>query len=326
VTPTIEFQLIESVDNAKRQSQLEEAANLWNLACGPDLAISPRFVGYNLRPCPGGDQTACLALVSGRPVGFISTSYIDDRTLSPQQTGWIDAIAVAPDEQGSGIGSALIEWAEAWQKNNGTKSLSIGANPLTFVPGVPEELNTTGFFQRHGYGVTPKTVWKEWDVAADLSRYKPPRSVRPIDGIVRPAQNDDYDATLAFLQREFPDYWRYEFERYVGEGGRISDYMVLWTERGVDGACMLTFEDSLHPIERYYPYRLPRPWGQLGSIGVSADRRGRGYGAALLDAGLRRLHDNGVNGCVIDWTTLLDFYAKFGFTSYRTYLMLFKSL
>lgn len=326
MTPILEFQLIESADNAKRQSQLQEVANLWNMACGSDLAISPRFIGYNFRPCPGGDQTACLAITNNRVVGFISTSYINDHTLAPQQTGWVDAIAVAPDDQREGIGSALIEWAEAWQKSKGTKSLAIGASPLTFVPGVPEELDTKGFFQYHGYGVTPNNVWQEWDVAADLSRYKPPRSVRTIDGIVRAAQSNDYNALLAFLQKEFPDHWRYEFERYIAEGGRISDYMVLWTERGVDGACMLTFEDSVHPIERYYPYRLPRPWGQLGSIGISADRRGHGYGAALLDAGLRRLHNNGVNGCVIDWTSLLDFYAKFGFTPYRSYLTLFKPL
>ena len=62
------------------------------------------------------------------------------------------------------------------------------------------------------------------------------------------------------------------------------------------------------------------------TIGVSADRRGHGYGAALLDAGLRRLHDNGINGCVIDWTGLVDFYARFGFERYRSYTMLARSL
>ena len=86
------------------------------------------------------------------------------------------------------------------------------------------------------------------------------------------------------------------------------------------------FGDSVAPIERYSPYRLPRPWGQLGIIGISADRRGQGLGAALLDAGLRRLHNNGVNGCIIDWTDLVDFYAKFGFTPHRAYYMLNKQI
>ena len=91
--------------------------------------------------------------------------------------------------------------------------------------------------------------------------------------------------------------------------------MLLWTEAGVQGACLLTFPDSVRPIERYYPYSLPKPWGQAGSIGVSASLRGQGYGSYLLDASLRRLHDNGINGCVIDWTDLLHFYGRFGFHS-----------
>jgi predicted N-acetyltransferase YhbS len=100
--------------------------------------------------------------------------------------------------------------------------------------------------------------------------------------------------------------------------------MLLWTDRGVDGFCLLTFEDSAQPLERFYPYQLPRPWGQLGAVGVSVDRRGRGFGAALVDAGLRRLHDNGVNGCVIDWLVIEEFYAKFGFSKLRDYQQLYK--
>jgi predicted N-acetyltransferase YhbS len=59
---------------------------------------------------------------------------------------------------------------------------------------------------------------------------------------------------------------------------------------------------------------------------VSQERRGSGYGGALLDTGLSRLRDAGVAGCVIDWTTLLDFYGKFGFKPFRQYEMLAKVL
>lgn len=100
--------------------------------------------------------------------------------------------------------------------------------------------------------------------------------------------------------------------------------MLLWTKAGVQGACLLTFPDSARPIERYYPYSLPKPWGQAGSIGVSASLRGQGYGSYLLDASLHRLHDNGINGCVIDWTNLLHFYGQFGFQPLRHYAMLTK--
>jgi GNAT superfamily N-acetyltransferase len=321
MTLSLQFQPIDVANSA----HMQEVADLWNAACGENLAISPRFATYNLRP-GSGDQSACFALHNGRAVGFVAASYLNDPTVTEPHTGWIDAIAVTPDQQHQGIGSALLQWAERWHAGKGSASITVGASLRPFVAGVPEELNTVSFFQRYGYGVEPEAVEQEWDVAADLAHYKPPRTVRPIKGIARPAQPSDYDAILTFLQREFPGRWRYEFEQYIAKGGRISDYMVLWTERGVDGCCVLTFEDSLHPIERFYPYRLPRPWGQLGSIGVSESCRGQGYGAALLDAGLRRLHSNGINGCVIDWTNLLEFYGKFGFTPYRTYFILSKTL
>ena len=127
---------------------------------------------------------------------------------------------------------------------------------------------------------------------------------------------------MDFLRREFPGRWRYEFEEFLLGDERLSDYMILWTEQGVDGFCLLTFEDSVRPLDRFFPWALNRPWGQLGSIGVSEHRRGLGLGAVLLDAGLRRLRDAGVDGCVIDWTGLLDFYGKFGFTPYREYVIL----
>lgn len=309
---------------------VEAAVAVWNAACGADLSVSPRFVAYNLQPARGAIVAARQALLDGRPVGFvIASTFPADATVAAPELGWIDAIAVTPDAQGQGIGSALLAWAEEWLASQGCQAAALGSGLRPFVPGVPVELNSADYFTRRGYmGETLDSPIDEttWDVAANLATYSPPSTVRKIDGIARPAQPGDHQAILDFLYREFPGRWRYEYEEHIRNGGRISDYMVLVTERGVDGCCVLTFEDSVRPIERFYPYRLPRPWGQLGSIGVSADRRGQGYGAALLDAGLRRLHANGVNGCVIDWTNLLGFYGKFGFTPYRRYLQLHRAL
>ncbi len=194
-----------------------------------------------------------------------------------------------------------------------------------FVSGVPSELAVEAFFHHRDYVEHPfgSVVW---DVARDLSGYETPATVREVPGAVRPAQPRDEQALLGFLATEFPGRWRFECEQFLQDGGRVSDFMLLWTNSGVTGFCRLTFEDSLWPIERYYPYRLPRPWGQLGPIGVARSVRGQGFGAAVLDAGLRRLRDNGVNGCVIDWTSLLEFYGKFGFRPYRQYVRLTKGL
>ena len=298
---------------------------IWKAACGPDLAITPRFIEFNTRPATGSAQAGRLAMKSGQPVGFVVASALPkDPTVSPPETGWVDAIAVLPSAQRQGIGSELLSWAEEWLRGQGCAKARLGGSLRPFAAGLPDELNSDAFFRSRGYTGRPGSEIT-WDVARDLSDYEPRRANCQFAPQVRPAQSGEENALLEFFYREFPNRWRFKFQEFLRMGGRISDWMILWTERGIDGFARLTFEDSVQPLERSYPNRLPRPWGQLGPIGVSADARGKGYGGLLLDAGLVRLRDNGVKGCIIDWTGLLEFYGKFGFKPYRNYIMLIKN-
>jgi len=319
-------------------SDADHIAAIWTAACGPDLAISSRFARFNTRPTTGAIQAGRLAMQAGQPVGFVSASVLPtDPDTSPPEMGWVDAIAVLPNSQRQGIGSELLAWAEEWLRSQGCTVSRLGGSLRPFAPGLPAELGAEAFFHNQGYRDrhdSPST----WDVACDLSNYQIPNlgPVWPkpdeyakyqISNItVQATQTGQENALLDFLRREYPGRWRFEFQEFLREQGRLSDYMALWTERGMDGFARLTFEDSERPIERFYMHRLPRPWGQLGPIGVSGDCRGKGYGGALLDAGLRRLRDSGIRGCVIDWTSLVDFYGKFGFQPYRQYAVLLKPL
>ena len=306
-------------------SDANHVAAIWTAASGLDLAISPRFARFNTWPTTGAVQAGRLAMQAGQPVGFVLASALPaDPDTSPPEMGWVDAVAVLPNLQRQGIGSELLAWAEEWLHSQGCTVIRLGGSLRPFAPGLPVELGTETFFHNRGYrdrDGSPHT----WDVARDLSNYQITNLKYQISNIkVQAAQTDQENALLDFLRREFPGRWRFEFQEFMRDGGRTSDYMLLRTERGVDGCCRLTFEDSIWPIERFYMRRLPHPWGQLGSIGISADCRGKGYGAALLDGGLRHLRDSGVRGCVIDWTGLLDFYGKFGFEPYRQYAVLVK--
>ena len=64
---------------------------------------------------------------------------------------------------------------------------------------------------------------------------------------------------------------------------------------------------------------LGEKWGSLGPIGVATQERGRGLGHALLGSALINLKQRGVRQCIIDWTTLDDFYGKHGFEVSRRY-------
>lgn len=311
------------------QTQINCAVELWNATSGEELAISARFLSYNLRPPAGGAVASWLASIDQQPIGFVVTSHLADRpSVMLPNTGWISAIAVVPAWQRRGVGAALIAQAETWLRARGVNQVMLGGDIRPFMPGAPVGLASTGFFLHEGYGasINGEDRGITWDVAMDLADYLPPSSVVEVAGSVRPAQPGEERYLLDFMAREFPGRWHYEAQEFMREQGRIADWMLLWTETGVQGFCLLTFEDSVRPIERYYPYRLPRPWGQLGPIGVSADLRGMGFGAALLDAALRRLHNTGIRGCVIDWTRLVDFYAKFGFEKYHAYQQMSKRL
>jgi GNAT superfamily N-acetyltransferase len=314
--------------NPRDTTQINALAALWNAACGPDLSMTPRFMRYNTDPAywngNGRLQAGWLAVEDGRTGGFALASLFKEPYATPPYSGHVDAIAVDPSAQRRGAGSALLQQAEGWLRAQGCQSIWAGASSRPFVPGPPEELGSAAFFQRRGYGINPDYGWSV-DMAHDLAHYTTPPTAQKAAGVIaRPCESADVEPMLDFLRREFPGGWHLDAEEQVRNGWRLSDYVVLWSERGVEGCCHVNFEDSARPLDRFYMHRLPHPWGQLGAIGVSADRRGQGYGAVLLDGGLRHLRDNGVRGCIIDWLVLVDFYARFGFKVFRKYLMMRK--
>lgn len=295
---------------------------LWNAALGGDMPISASFVRHNFEPSTGVTRCLFVMIVDNVLVAAaLATALQGEPLVVTHGEGWIDALVVAPTWQRRSLGQRLLHAAELWLAEQGCRAVQIGGGLRPFAPGAPATSGAATFFTQRSY----VDFGPVWDMAANLATYTPP-PLREAPCSAAPASPRQVDDLLGFLRREFPGRWRYEAEMFLADGGRISDFMLLWSERGVDGCCLLTFPDSVRPLERFYPYQLPKPWGQLGSIGISADRRGLGFGAALLDAGLRRLHDNGVNGCVIDWTTLTDFYGKFGFAPYRAYVMLGRAL
>lgn len=317
-------------------------AALWNAACGPDLAISPALVAYNTQPATGSLQAGRLALIGDQPAGFVlATAPPADPATSPPDVGWIDAIAVPPAYQRQGVGLALLVWAEAWLAGQGCTTARLGGGLKPFAPGLPVELASEPFFQQRGYEARREAA-SVWDVARNLSDYpsdaaplwpggfaQTGQSVLPVR--LSPATRRDAQALLDFLRRDFPGRWRFECEEFLRAGGSLTEYTLAWAWREdgsgrwvVDGFCRTrrAWRHGVEPLDRFFMGRLPKPWGQLGPIGVGQASRGQGLGAALLDLGLRRLRAARVKSCLIDWTDLVDFYAKFGFRPYREYRIL----
>lgn len=296
------------------------AIQIWNAAAHSDYPINTRFIAYNTTPCTGEVMDGRLAIRNGEPVGFVLACSLKDGPL-----GWVSAIAVHPAAQRQGLGSQLLEWAESWLKENECKRVRIGGSLRPFAPGLPYVMKASlPFFEKHGFQ-PPAYQPYEYDIARSLKDYK---SIypKPAHAALLPMQPGEEPLLLDFLGREYPGRWEFEAQEFIRSGGRLSDFLLLRVNGEVHGFCRLTLSDSERPIERFYPQRLSRPWGQFGPLGLSKTVRGQGLGGYLIDAAAVHLQSLGVDGCVIDWTSLVELYGKFGFTVYNQYVSLFKDL
>jgi GNAT superfamily N-acetyltransferase len=302
-------------------AHIDDVIRIWNAAVHPDYPLNERFLRYNLSPGTGEVIEGRVAIHHREAVGFVLVCALVDDPAST--LGWIGALAVEPSAQRKGIGSELLTWAESWLKEQGCKRVRLGGNLRPFSPGLPYVLReNAAFFEQHGYQSPPGQPY-EYDIARSLKDYRQVYS-KPVDVDLDPMQPGEESLLLDFLHQEYPGRWEFEAREFLRNGGRASDYLLLRVQEKVQGFCRLTLPDSERPLERFYPQRLPQPWGQFGPLGLSKAIRGQGLGGYLIDAAALHMQSLGVDGCVIDWTSLVDLYGKFGFRIYNQYLSLFK--
>ncbi|MGB9985524.1 N-acetyltransferase family protein [Salarchaeum japonicum] len=84
------------------------------------------------------------------------------RVLETEEYPFAERLAVAPDEQGAGIGAALFERAEAYARNQGYDQLQLGT-----YSGHPFLID---FYESRGY--EQYTVWENDDADHDYVGYQ----------------------------------------------------------------------------------------------------------------------------------------------------------
>ncbi|MFN8499900.1 MAG: GNAT family N-acetyltransferase [Anaerolineae bacterium] len=298
---------------------------LWNRIFGPQFPIDEAVWTYCTWGAPGFESGDAVVVWDGaapaafavakpwrlRPIGHVDSS-----------VGFISALGVDPVYGGRDLGAALLDWAEGWLRQHHAQTVVLGHDLQPFFCGVPQAFNARGFFERFGY-TYGHTVY---DVTRDLAGYqRHPSALQTEKRLgnrleLRPARRGDVKDLLDFLAETFPGRWRFELTTYFDRGGPASDVMIARLDGRVEGFAHLHSPGT--PFLAYglnWRNAVTPPAGGLGPIGVSERVRGEGLGLALLDAGLDVLAQRGTRGCVIDWTTLLDFYGKVGFQPWRAY-------
>lgn len=306
-----------SVSDA-HEADIQRLVALWNRDLPEDLPASPRLLEWTLSPHPG--RTVRLVIEHKREIN----AYAIVSKMEGSPLGIVDALVPAK-RNGRESALCLVEEAQRWVHTQGATAIQFGGGAYSIQRGIP----VLGKRPLDGWtgGVTrPVHNDDEVDLALDLSRYVPPTDMEPVAGMVQPAQPRDKDELETFFgapesihvaaNNDLAQVDDLALAREIAFGGRISDLMLLFTARGVEGICHLIFADSSVPIDLAYPYTLPRPWGAIGVVAVS-DRLGTGAIEMLLDAAARRLHNNGINSCVALGIAAPVIYECFGFTPYR---------
>ena len=311
-----------------------EVVAVWNAAMGETFPLRESlFVQNTVRDPhfdPGGCWVArsstrgpaigmCLAKIAREPIG--ADGVLADR-------GWVSALVVHPAVQRRGLGTRLLAQAETYLAGLGRRRVVLGGDPGHFFPGIPLRDEALAFFVNAGYQVRGDA----YDLHRSITGYTTPAMVAAAraehpDVEIRPLRPGEEGPLLTFMDETFPGRWRYTMGRFLAARGPVGDVMGV-----VRGGAVRGFAHVFHPGSPWIGPSIAWPpagdlaraagaaaCGGLGPMGLAPAFRGRGLGLALLDAAVRHLQVLGVEVMIIDWTNLLEFYGRLGFTPLRRY-------
>ena len=214
-------------------------------------------------------------------------------------------LLVAPERQRQGMGRALVD---------AIRPTSIGAGGAGYLwPGVPTNLpDAIAFFRALGW----EDDYLCWDYMAALPCY-PDAVERPTPGIrYLPAPAGSLGAIVEFNESRLPDY---NWARYFASASLECAYVALDDRDQIVGSLLLEWNDRGDPGP--WQALLGERYGALGAVGVEPTMHNRGIGTNLVLRATRHLESLGATACHVGWLVRTDFYARCGFSPWRSYQM-----
>ncbi len=287
---------------------------LWNTV-HPTFAIdrtAARFAAF----APPADVAVELWGVSSHDefVGFA----ILKRAIRGEQ-GWISLLVIDPEVADfASVAIDLISRLEESVATHGVRQLHVGQDVNHFIPGLPVVLADVygPIYEQRGFERGSRAFEVRRELNGDL-----PAPIHPESDVdARPVEPEETDDLLAFLAEQFPGRWFNGAERACQRPGGVQSYWGLWVD-GVIVAFAGTSRVDAYPPPAYLSCltdRTQRACG-LGPLGVHEDERGKRYGLALIRAIMASFQREGYTHMIIDWTTIVDYYAKLGFEATAAY-------
>lgn len=297
-----------------RPSHMEGVCELWNREIGSDFPLRTRLLYQNSLDHPDFLSEGSFVVEeksSNCTVGVV---------ISKAQrfgVGYISLLLVDSRFRNLGIGSSLLKMVEKALYDVGISTIALGGDSGHFFPGVPSQyMSVKRWLENRGFNQRGNT----YDLLGDF------RGKVIVEDDVGPeltlsvAGEADLKNLLDFMNLYFPGRWEETTNRYVTSGGTGREFILIRKLNKIIGFCRIN--DEYSPIlagNQFWSPCFQERCGGIGPLGIAAPFRGYGYGKAVLLAGMRELQKRNHHLMVIDWTSEIDFYAKTGFSIWKSY-------
>lgn len=309
--------------NITKLKRIEDVALLWNEEVGFIYPITELLFKHNIVNCLYFSQTTSfVAVEDDKVVGFILCKTWDGNQEIPSyvNTGWISLFYVARKYRHQGVGTLLLAKAEEEFSKQGIKTIHIGRDVNNFFPGIPTDFAalTPIFLEKRGYIVGKNTH--------DLIRYDLSNVPEyTCENDIRFATSEDEQAVMNFFSKNFPGRWHFDARRNFAND-LSHQYLLAWKNDTVVGFMrMSTISDSMWSYSLTWYHRFHN-LGGLGPLGVDKDYRKQGIFDDMMNYGLNFFRKQGIKEVIIDWTSLMVLYQRYGFEVWKDYTYVSKMI
>lgn len=275
-----------------RVDDFDAVISLWNRVLVRDQINAYRFQLKVLADPNFDPEGLAIAEQDGQVIGFclgILRKEPLERIGMQEKLAWITAMAVRPDFQREGTGTALLQHVENYFHEKNREWVYVATYvPNYFFPGVDVEAYAAGlnFFLKHGY-VTASEVFGMGREILDLET---PLQIKEqilqlrTDGIELMTLEPKYTYSLLnFLREEFPGDWALVIVDKIKLGGHDDEVVIAVKDGEVLGYAQFEGE-------------------HFGPFGVSSKLRSKGVGAILFYRVIELMKSKGYHNVWLAWT------------------------